>query len=81
VVDPWPNYVSMVSGLSKATRLGLVRVEDLTQPRAEIAALRAQVIVLTAPGSDPAAIRTAAKRSPATRTTPMTTTAAAEPQA
>ncbi len=125
MVDPWPNYVSMVSGLSKATRvkalaaaravlaqaglddvatdageritklaeeiiaasranrellenlvtaevdkaatrLGLVRAEDLSQLRAEIAALRAQVIVLTAPGSDPAATAPA-KKSPAKR--------------
>lgn len=121
MVDAWPNYVSMVSGLRKATRakalaaaravlaqaglddvaadasermtklaeeilaasranrellenlvtaevdktatrLGFVRADDLSQIRADIAALRAQLTVLTAPASDPAA---PAKKSPA----------------
>lgn len=125
MVDPWPNYVGMVSGLSKATRaravaaarsglaqaglddvaadagerisklaeeiiaasranrellenlvtaevdkaatrLGFVRAEDLSEIRAELAALKAQLIVLTAPASDPAA-RSPAKKSPAQR--------------
>lgn len=123
MVDPWPNYVSMVSGLSKATRaravaaarsvlaqaglddvaadagerisklaeeilaasranrellenlvtaevdkaatrLGFVRADDLSEIRADLAALKAQLIVLRATAPAPAA-STPAKKSPA----------------